>query len=549
MPENPKQRVDLEFHSKLTGAGKLKGDVAGLAGALAEPGAVLAAGGTSSQAAWAGMRAVLIDKVLGPLGLITGAMFGIAAVMRIVIRNTQLMANGLKAVRDIEMMETQFRPLLGGLEQARQRVAELFQFSASTPFQLKGISEASRLLQLFTNGLLAVGPKLRMVGDSAAVAGRPIEETAFWIGRLYAAMKGGAPIGEAVMRLTEMGLITPSLRSELEQISEAGGSFTMMWGAVEKQLEKNKGGMEDLSKTMVGLESTLADVRSMAAATFARPFLEGEKGGIKASIATYRAMTPVLEEIASVTNALIAPFRAAKQWMKLSAAESGVLTSTLKRLFQAFIVLATAVTAVQFKVLAVAVAKMATSFRAAKVATLELAAAEKLSAWATAQSGVMKVFATGVTKAYTVALKALRFVVLLVAGAFKAAWGVLAANPLVALVAAIVAGGAMLIASYRKQIKALNALRDANREVRKELEKQADAIRTIDDYNSALNQTLQAGHRGRGETPRSPLGWEQGRVSRSAQAIRHASHAAQEATERRHRPAGTGEQATGTASP
>ena len=61
--------MDVEFRA--TGLGKLKAMWGEFAGELIEPMAILAAGGTKAQAAWAGMRGIFLTKVLGPLGMVT----------------------------------------------------------------------------------------------------------------------------------------------------------------------------------------------------------------------------------------------------------------------------------------------------------------------------------------------------------------------------------------------------------------------------------------------------------------------------------------------
>ena len=52
------------------------------------------------------------------------------------------------------------------------------------------------------------------------------------------------------------------------------------WDDKKESMEGTKGGMEKLSKTLGGLESTLADVRGTFSAKFAENFMEGEKAAV-----------------------------------------------------------------------------------------------------------------------------------------------------------------------------------------------------------------------------------------------------------------------------
>ena len=130
--------VKLNFVQK--GLNKIKDDIGGFASDMLEPGLVLATGGSKAQAAWAGVSGVLVSRVLGPVTLIAGVTTGMIAAFKRLVGVTELLAAGVKKVREIEMLETQFAPLLGGINQARQRIEELYNFAAKTPFQLGDIA-------------------------------------------------------------------------------------------------------------------------------------------------------------------------------------------------------------------------------------------------------------------------------------------------------------------------------------------------------------------------------------------------------------------------
>jgi len=164
----------------------------------------------------------------------------------------------VKAGSEVEDLTIQFKVLLGSVDAAKKRMEELEKFAQTTPFQLKEVAQASRVLETLTKGALSNGDALRMVGDSAAVAGTNFAELAVWIGRAYSGLQANRPIGEALMRLQELGLVTGDVRNRIEELQKAARGKEA-WETLQNALKQNKGGMEELSKTVTGLSSTIKD--------------------------------------------------------------------------------------------------------------------------------------------------------------------------------------------------------------------------------------------------------------------------------------------------
>lgn len=159
---------------------------------------------------------------------------------------------------EMERLTTEFSTILGSTTAAKQRMEELAKFAQTTPFQLPGIAKASKVLETLTQGSLSSGKGLRMVGDAAAIAGVPMEELAIHVGRAYSGLQANRPIGEASMRLQELGLLTGQTRNEMEKLQKAGKGKEA-WVLLQTELGKTSGGMEKLSKTVPGLVSTFKD--------------------------------------------------------------------------------------------------------------------------------------------------------------------------------------------------------------------------------------------------------------------------------------------------
>lgn len=181
---------------------------------------------------------------------------------------------------EFEKARSQLKGLLGTTALAEKRFKELRDFAASTPFQLPDLLEASKHLTIFTEGVLGSAKSLKAIGDAAATTGQGIQDVSFWVGRAYSMLKGGKPFGEAAMRLQEMGILTPKVRSEMEALQKSGASFSTIWGKMNTELGRFGGAMEELSQTGLGKWSTLLDNVGIAMAAFGDELADLAKDGI-----------------------------------------------------------------------------------------------------------------------------------------------------------------------------------------------------------------------------------------------------------------------------
>ena len=174
---------------------------------------------------------------------------------------------GVESTKQSQKVETQFKTILGSAELAKKRYEELAKFAATTPFQLNGVAKASKILETLTNGTLSTGSGLRLVGDASAIAGVQFEELAVSIGRAYSGLQSNRAVGEPISRLQELGLISGETRNQIEALqAQARGKDA--WKILQTELEKSKGGMEDLANTIEGKESTISDNIGLISASF-----------------------------------------------------------------------------------------------------------------------------------------------------------------------------------------------------------------------------------------------------------------------------------------
>jgi hypothetical protein len=214
-----------------------------------------------------------IGRLAAAAGVAAAVGFGVAA------------KAGIDMNATLESAELQFGTLMGSAEAAEKHVASLFEFAAKTPFETEPILTASRHLLIFGGEALNTEENLTRVGDAAAALAAPMDEVAFWVGRAYSMVNSGKPFGEAAMRLQELGVISPEVRTEMEALAAAGAPVTEVWGIMEERLDTFGGAMQLQAESWMGLTSTIIDNVGLLNAQAMEPLFERAKevaGGLAA---------------------------------------------------------------------------------------------------------------------------------------------------------------------------------------------------------------------------------------------------------------------------
>lgn len=235
------------------------------------------------------------------------SMVGIGAALSVGVTapTVALAAGAIHAAANIEKLTIAFQPLLGSAGAANKRMQELQQFANATPFELPEVAKASRMLEVLTKGALATGDALRMVGDVASGTGQQFDEVAMWVGRLYDGLKSGRPVGEATMRLQEMGAMSGDTRTKLEEMAKEGAKFSEIWGVATEAFGRFSGGMKLQADSVSGKFSTLQDSANTALAALGKSFEDVTKKVI--DLAT--ALTDKLASLAQWFGELPEPIR------------------------------------------------------------------------------------------------------------------------------------------------------------------------------------------------------------------------------------------------
>ena len=243
----------------------------------------------------------------------------------------------------METFALQFEVLLGNAELAKERMADLADYANTTPFNLPGVVEASRLLQTFTDGALAAGDGLRLVGDIAAGTGKPIEDVAFKVGRMYDAFRSGTNIGESLMYLQEMGAISGATRREIEDLAKQvqTGAMTMdeAWSRATEGFGKFAGMTDKLAQSTEGKMSTAIDAVNMSMAKLGESLLPLVKMALDGVVVAMNFFNDVAEKLKKyfwiLTPFIMAAVKALYSYVSAAwsaTGATGMLATALKAL-------------------------------------------------------------------------------------------------------------------------------------------------------------------------------------------------------------------------
>lgn len=240
-------------------------------GGIAAMGGAVARGAAGVGGRVAGAGANLVRGGLNLAG--NAAMVGVAgaglAVGGAFLAGGAGLAKSSSSAAEMETYQSQFETLLGNKKAAQSRMDELAIFARETPFDLAGITRASRQLEVLTKGALSTGKGLEMVGNVAAMTGGEFDNISMWIGRLYDSLQSGRPFGEAMMRLQELGAISGADRTRIEELAagtkkagtainkDFGGSISAAQQKLGRFLKMAKGNGEltniiDLARNSLG---------------------------------------------------------------------------------------------------------------------------------------------------------------------------------------------------------------------------------------------------------------------------------------------------------
>ena len=166
----------------------------------------------------------------------------------------------LDPAREFETYELRLAAIMGSFKLAQERLNFLAEFNKSTPFELSHLVDANIRLETLTRGALSATKGMRLLSDVAVATAQPIEDIAFHIGRIYDGLRNQRLIGESLLRLQELGVLSGATRNLLEAAQKAGRPGMEVWSLVNNELKRFQGLTKIGSERFRGAISNLLDV-------------------------------------------------------------------------------------------------------------------------------------------------------------------------------------------------------------------------------------------------------------------------------------------------
>lgn len=179
------------------------------------------------------------------------------------------LASQIVTVRgEFQQLETSFRVMLGSKAKADALMGQVVQIASETPFGLKDIGSAVKMLVAYGTSSDKAVDSLRMLGDVASGVGQPLNDIVYLYGTLQTQGRAYAVdirqfAGRGIPIYKELANVLKISESEVNKFVESG---KVGFKEVEQAFKNMSGAggifanaMQEQSKTITGLVSTLKD--------------------------------------------------------------------------------------------------------------------------------------------------------------------------------------------------------------------------------------------------------------------------------------------------
>lgn len=184
----------------------------------------------------------------------------------------------------MEQAEIAFGTLLGSGEKAKEFLDDLATFAARTPFDLPGLRQSSRMLLAFGFQAEEIIPMMTAVGDSVAALGGGTFEIQRVVRALGQMQAKGRVSSQEMMQLAELGVPAWEMLAkeigvsvpEAMKLAEQGAidGMTGVNALVTAMGQRFEGAMDDQSKSILGMWSTIMDNLNITAAHTGNALIE-----------------------------------------------------------------------------------------------------------------------------------------------------------------------------------------------------------------------------------------------------------------------------------
>lgn len=176
-----------------------------------------------------------------------------------------ILSKPLHEAGQIEQYRTALKVMMGDTDKAEERLKELVNFAAETPFELPQVIEAGNKLQSLGRYSKEL---LKDLGDLASASGKPFEQVLSAFAKLSSGQKGIAVDMFRDLLITQEDWVKATGKT-FNKNGEFVGNFEEMIEALPKIIKEKgfAGMMEEQSKTLLGKLSNLKDATGQ---TFAK---------------------------------------------------------------------------------------------------------------------------------------------------------------------------------------------------------------------------------------------------------------------------------------
>jgi hypothetical protein len=223
---------------------------------------------------------------LGPLATLSASLFGFAGTLIAI-------GHGVKEAATVEELRRPIEGIVGSVDLAKARMAELQKFVERNPFELKDAAEASKKLLAFGDGALAAGAGLRLVAGVAAATDKPLAKVSDAVGNLYKAASDNAPLDAALAALVKLGVLS----AETSQKINAAGGGSKSWEAAQSALGVYSANLESKANTWGAIMDRIKKQVAEIFAAIGAPILEQLKPLLVAFLNFIDRLRPLLIHI------------------------------------------------------------------------------------------------------------------------------------------------------------------------------------------------------------------------------------------------------------
>jgi tape measure domain-containing protein len=212
----------------------------------------------------------------------------------------------LKAAGEMEQLQVAFTTMTKSADVARNHIEDLKKFALETPFNVREVAQASRLMQAYGFALNDVIPRLRTIGNAVAALGGGTELLERVVRSMGEIGTRGKITGEQLRELSRAGIPALDALAQKLGISVAETQKRVTAGMVDAKTATEAlltymetrfaGGMEAQSRTLIGLWQRFKEALFLASAEI------GSNLAPTAKRLMNEALLPMLDQVKALTK-------------------------------------------------------------------------------------------------------------------------------------------------------------------------------------------------------------------------------------------------------